>query len=144
MFVWTVTEEPHQSQSFIPALHARRRAREPQLKDYLYEAFTSTYLLRYPCHPSRVSRWPRRIPALSILTGRRSARRSDRGRTSRCCCTAPGSRLSTHRAHVREPERSTNEGNQEEWVEDSEGWAFRVDRGQGWGGNRDDRRQFFG
>lgn len=26
-----------------------------------------------------------------------------------------------------------NDGNQEKWVEDSKGWAFRVDRGQGWG-----------
>lgn len=72
-----------------------------KLKDNLYEAFTSSYLPRYLCHLSRAFRWLRRSPALSILTGRCSARRSDRGHTSRCCCTAQGSRLSTYNAHVR-------------------------------------------
>lgn len=84
-----------------------------KLKDYLYKAFTPSYLPRCPCHLNRASRSLHRIPALSILTGRCSARRSDPGCISRCCCTARGSRLSTH--HVRVKQRSESEqGNQED------------------------------
>lgn len=62
-----------------------------------------TYLPRYPSRQSTASPWPRHIPALATLTGRCSARRSDRGHSGRCCCTAPGSRLSKNiHVHVRE------------------------------------------
>lgn len=89
----------------ISVLHKKRYTHEPKLKDYLYEAFTSAYLPRYPCHLSRAFQSLHRIPGLSILTGRCSARRSDRGRTSRCCCTARGIRLSTYHVRVKQPSK---------------------------------------
>lgn len=125
LFVCTVTEEPHQSQ-FFSVLHNRRYTRELKLKDYLYKDFTPSYLPRYPCHLSRAFRWLHRIPAPSILTGRCSARHSDRGRTSRCCCTARGSRLSTHHVRVKQPSKS-EQGNQ--WEE--EGGGRRQERNGG-------------
>lgn len=107
-------------------LHNKRCTHERMLKDYLYEAFTSSYLPRYPCHLSRAFQSLHRIPALSILTGRCSARRSDRGRTSRCCCTARGSRLSTYHVYVKQPSKE-DKGNQEE-KQDCKKGALRVDR----------------
>lgn len=109
---------------------------KPKLKDYLYNAFTSPYLPRYPCHLNREFRSLHRIPGLSILTGRCSARRSDPGRTSRCCCTARGSRLSTHHVRVKQPAKS-EQGNQERGRRRRRGGRqerrghLRVDRGRG-------------
>lgn len=110
LFVCTVTEEPHQS----PFSVSTTKRYTVKLKDYLYKAISvAPYLPRYPCHPSRASRWPHHIPDLSSLTGRCSARHSDPGRTSRCCCTARGSRLSTHHVRVKQPSE-WEAGNQEE------------------------------
>lgn len=135
LFVCTVTAEPHQSQCFLSCT-IRGTQTKPKLKDYLYNAFTSPYLPRYPCHLNREFRSLHRIPGLSILTGRCSARRSDPGRTSRCCCTARGSRLSTHHVRVKQPSKS-EQGNQERGRRRRRGGRqerrghLRVDRGRG-------------
>lgn len=104
---FAVTEESHQSGFPSPSqCHTHREtctlANRLFVADFIsiFLFFSSpffwTHLPRYPCRQNRASLWPHRSPALAILTGRCSARRSDRGHNGRCCCTAPGSRLSKH------------------------------------------------
>lgn len=124
--------------------------------DDLYSTFASSYLPHYPCRRSRASPWRRRSRGLSIRTGRCSARRSDPGRTSRCCCTTRGSRLSKHHGREDEGEKERGEGGvrrQEQkraresgnggrrgvkMIEDRSEWTYRTihlwrDWGWGWG-----------